>query len=250
MIATYRNTSLSSPLSPSELDTQISVRPSEAEEADQRLVRHTLNLINGYKNILVRTIETDILVLVISYIGKVELNGIEIYAYLTNSGRCYSIKQIIRELGSDIFLALPFFYAFTEPDTVSSFYGKGKCKAYDVSVKRERKVISQMFLSSLAKTHQCNIQSHWHTCEFCVAAIRIKTWYTRCSSTGQIREVYRRRLAPTTTKQGCTTPTYLLCFLSSWVFVETVCRRTRYSWPWTMALEYKFQGRVPTFMVD
>ena len=57
MIATYRNTSLSSPFSPSELDTQVSVRPSEAEEADQRLVRHTLNLINGYKNILVRMIE-------------------------------------------------------------------------------------------------------------------------------------------------------------------------------------------------
>ena len=111
MIATYRKTSLSSPFSPSELDTHVSVRPSEAEEADQRLVRHTLNLINGYKNILVRTIETDILVLVISCIGKVELNGIEIYAYLINSDRCYSIKQIIRELGSDIFLALPFFYA-------------------------------------------------------------------------------------------------------------------------------------------
>ena len=111
MIATYKKTSLSSPFSPSELDTQVSVRPSEAEEADQRLVRHTLNLINGYKNIFVRTIETDILVLVISYIGKVELNDIEIYAYLINSGRCYSIKQIIREFGSDIFLALPFFYA-------------------------------------------------------------------------------------------------------------------------------------------
>ena len=173
MIATYKKTSLSSPFSPSELDTQVSVRPSEAEEADQRLVRHTLNLINGYKNIFVRTIETDILVLVISYIGKVELNDIEIYAYLINSDRCYSIKQIIRELGSDISLALPFFYASWY------CYGKGKCKAYDVSVKRERKVISQMFLSSLAKTHQCNIQSHWHTCEFCVAAVRIEIWHTR-----------------------------------------------------------------------
>ena len=111
MIATYRNISLSSPFSPSELDTQVSVRPSEAEETDQRLVRHILNLINGYKNILVCTTETDISVLVISYISKVELNDIEIYAYLINSDRCYSIKQIKRELGSDIFLAFPFLYA-------------------------------------------------------------------------------------------------------------------------------------------
>ena len=77
MIATYRNTSLSSPSSCSEFNTQVSVRPCEAEEADQRLVRYTLNLINnGYKNILVRTIDTDILVLLISYIGQVELNDI------------------------------------------------------------------------------------------------------------------------------------------------------------------------------
>ena len=66
MIATYRNPSLSSPLSPSELDSQISVGPCEAEEEDECLVRHALNLINGYKNILVCTIEIDVLVLVIS----------------------------------------------------------------------------------------------------------------------------------------------------------------------------------------
>ena len=66
MIATYRNTSPSSPSFCSELDTVVSVRSCEAEEADQRLVRHTLNLIdNGYKNILVRTIDTDVLVLLI-----------------------------------------------------------------------------------------------------------------------------------------------------------------------------------------
>ena len=134
MIATYRNTSLSSPLSLSELDSQVLVRPCEAEEADESLVRHTLNLINGCKNI-----ETDVLVLVVSYIGKVELNDTEIHAYVINSVRCYSIKQIIGELGSDIFFILPFFYAFTERDTVSIFCVKGKCKAYDVWVKSERK---------------------------------------------------------------------------------------------------------------
>ena len=103
-------------------------------------MRHTLSLINNnYKNILVCTIDTDVLVLPISYIGQVELNDIEIHAYLINSGRYYSIKQIIRELGSDIFLALQFFYVPTECDTVSSFYGKVKCKACDVWVKSEGK---------------------------------------------------------------------------------------------------------------
>ena len=100
MIATYRNTSLSSPSSWSELDTQVSVS--------------TLY-------ILMRTIDTEVLVLLISYIGKVELNDIEIHVYIINSDRYYNIKQIIRELGSDIFLALLFFYAFTGCDSFLQF---------------------------------------------------------------------------------------------------------------------------------
>ena len=139
MIATYRNTSLSFPLSPSELDSQILVRHCEAEEADESLVRQTLNLINGCKNILVCTIETDVLVLVISYISKVELNDIEIHAYVINLDRCYSIKQIIGELGSDFFFLLTLLLCFHWSDNVSSFYRKGKSKAYDVWVKSERK---------------------------------------------------------------------------------------------------------------
>ena len=64
---------------------------------------------NGYKNILAPTIDADVLVLLISYIRQVELNDIEIHAYLLNLDRYYNIKQIIRELGSDISLALPSF---------------------------------------------------------------------------------------------------------------------------------------------
>ena len=59
---------------------------------------------------------------------------------MINPGRYFNIKQIIREFGSDIFFALPFFYSFTACDIVSSFYSKGKCKAYDVWVKCERTV--------------------------------------------------------------------------------------------------------------
>ena len=84
------------------------------------------------------TIDTYLLLLLISYIGQDELNDIEIHAYLINSDRYNNIKQIIRELGSIIFLALPFFFAFTGCDSVSSFYGKCKCNAYDVWVKSER----------------------------------------------------------------------------------------------------------------
>ena len=133
MISTYTNTLLCSPPSCSELDTLVVVRPCEVQETDQRLARHALNLIShGYKNILVPTIDTDVLVLFILNIGQVELNDREIHAYLINPDKYYHIKQIIQELGSNTFVTLPFFHTFTGCDKVSSFYGKGKCKAYDV----------------------------------------------------------------------------------------------------------------------
>ena len=62
LVATHKNTSLASRTSCLELDQHVPVRPCTAEDADQRLVRHTLNMIqNGYKNILVHTIDTDVL---------------------------------------------------------------------------------------------------------------------------------------------------------------------------------------------
>ncbi len=134
LVATYKNTSLVSQTSCSELDQHVPVRPCGAEEADQRLVRHTLNLIsNGYKNILVRTIDTDVLTLLISHISQLELgDDVYIHAYLINSVKYYDIIKTIRTLGLDTCHALPFFYAFSGCEIVSSFFGKGKCKMFDV----------------------------------------------------------------------------------------------------------------------
>ena len=131
-MVTYKNTTLTSQPSCSKLDQHFPFRPCEAEEVDQRLVRHTLNLIqNVYKNVLVLKIDTDVLVLLISCIGRIEL-GVDIHAYLINSELYYGIRAIIQELESNICRALPFFYALSGCNTVSSFYGKGKCKACDV----------------------------------------------------------------------------------------------------------------------
>ena len=94
---------------------------------------------NGYKNILLRTIDTDVLVLLISHIGRVELGDVDIHAYLINSEIYHGIRAIIQELESNICPALPFFYALSGCDTASSFYGKGKCKRMIVWLKRSQK---------------------------------------------------------------------------------------------------------------
>ena len=56
--------------------------------------------------------------------------------YLFEVGQLLLLHQIDQELGS---FALPFFYSFTGCDMASSYYGKGKRKAYDVWVKSERR---------------------------------------------------------------------------------------------------------------
>ena len=82
---------------------------------------------------MVRTVDTDVLILLISHISQVELgDDVNIHAYLINSDEYKDIKTVIRMLGPDICRALPFFYAFSGSDIVSSFFGKGKCKMFDV----------------------------------------------------------------------------------------------------------------------
>ena len=73
LITTFKDTFLCSfdpePLSQSD----ISITKCQSEEADQNLIRHTLHIIENYihfKRIVVRTIDTDFLILLISYIGQ------------------------------------------------------------------------------------------------------------------------------------------------------------------------------------
>ena len=51
----------------------------------------------------------------------------------------YNILSLIEHLTIDICKALPFFYAFTECDTVSSFNGKGECTCFDTWMESKKK---------------------------------------------------------------------------------------------------------------
>ena len=109
-----------------------------SEEAEQSLIRHALHCVStcySYKII----VDTDVLVLLISYISQhVQLiNDIDIYAELVNLSKIYDIKRIVEELGLEVCKALPFIYALTACDITSSFYGKGKSKAWDTWMKSE-----------------------------------------------------------------------------------------------------------------
>ena len=120
------------------------IRKCQSEEANQRVIHHTLHCIGQqiYKQIVVQTIDTDFLILVISYLGgfiSYDTSAVNVYAEMINSSIFYDIGKIIAFLGPDIFKALSFFCAFTRCNIVASFYGKGKCKAWDTWMGSEHK---------------------------------------------------------------------------------------------------------------
>ena len=136
LITTWKETVLCSFDAEPLHQSDISITKCQSEEADQRIVRHVLHAIDNYaqfKRIIVNTIDTDVLVLLISYVGRVEEMDpdMEIYAYLTSGKKYYNIVEISKSLGKEVCLALPFFYCLTGCDTVSSLTGKGKCKGWD-----------------------------------------------------------------------------------------------------------------------
>ena len=119
---------------------------STAEEADQKLVRHALHCIKEeYTDIEIQSIDYDVLILLLAYVATTmeSSNGSNhtniFFKLITPNPTWYNVKFLIKELGTDICKALPFFYAFTGCDTVPSFSGKGKCTFWDHWMKSEMK---------------------------------------------------------------------------------------------------------------
>ena len=87
--------------------------------------------------ILLHTVDTDVLILAIAFVEKLqEFQGnqtIELWdGFGTGANLRYiAAHDISSKLKPQVSKALPFFYAFTGCDTVSSFYGKGKKTAMD-----------------------------------------------------------------------------------------------------------------------
>ena len=117
---------------------------STSEEADQKIARHALHCINeNYAVVIIHSIDYDVLILLISYVAQ----QMDIDAFRTNlffkmvssSNTWYDIISLVNEMGIDICKALPFFFAYTGCDTVSSFHSKGKCTMWDHWMKSEIK---------------------------------------------------------------------------------------------------------------
>ncbi len=99
------------------------------EEADTRLVVHIVHAIhNGHGKILVRTVDTDVIVILVGkFFYLLSLNSdISIWVAF-GKGKSFSywhINSICTFLGEEKALGLPVFHSLTGSDTTSGFFGK------------------------------------------------------------------------------------------------------------------------------
>ena len=132
------------------LHSRSRINKCTSEEADARLVRHTIDCVgHGYDRVVVRTVDTDLLILLIGNISYMnELGDSTIYAlHGSGSTSYYNITEMGLEFGDQVSKALPFQYAFTGCDTTSSFFHIGKCKWFDYWINcPEKDTLTSVFL--------------------------------------------------------------------------------------------------------
>ena len=126
------------------------------EEADQKLVRHMIHCTRaGYKHILVKTVDIDVILLLLSYrhyAGNLETNVFASFG-VGKSACFYDINSIAKKFGEETCRALPFFHTFTGCDNVSSFFNHGKCKFWDRwDEYQEKDVLTDVFIELSTKS--------------------------------------------------------------------------------------------------
>ena len=102
------------------------------EEADKRIMLHVYIASQcGYRRVMIRTIDTDVVVLAVSKMQDIVVDELWIAFGTGKHFRYLAIHDIAAQLGHQKAKALPMLNALTGCDTISFFSGKGKRKAWD-----------------------------------------------------------------------------------------------------------------------
>jgi len=104
------------------------------EEADTKICVHVNDALKkGAHNILISTVDTDVVVLLVSLYCQLydTFSNCNIWVVFGTGKhfRYYDISYICQNLGVQTCQALPYFHAITGCDTTSQFLGKGKKSA-------------------------------------------------------------------------------------------------------------------------
>ena len=106
--------------------------PCKHEEADTRILLHLEDAVKeGYTNMSIRTVDTDVLVLAVTAAQRLKIPELWVSFGTGKNFRHLPAHEMANGLGPERCMALPMFHAFTGCDTVSSFAGRGKKTAWD-----------------------------------------------------------------------------------------------------------------------
>ena len=128
LIITVGESILSKPL----LDNLDSISSCTHEEADTCMLLHACHAVHhGHEKLLIRTVDTDVVVLAVSVMQALG-EQVELWvAFGTGKHfRYLAAHKVANRLGPKKAVALPMFHALTGCDTVSSFVGYGKKTAW------------------------------------------------------------------------------------------------------------------------
>ena len=140
--------------------------PCDHEEADSRQMLHLTNAIDeGYQKILIRTVDTDVVVLGIAAAANSGVRELWLSFGTDSHHRYIPAHEIAASIGPRKSLALPFFHAFTGCDTGSAFHKREKKPACDTWKAYDE--VTQTFLSLRTSRsidrRFCNSREVYHT---------------------------------------------------------------------------------------
>lgn len=109
--------------------------PCNHEEADTRIVIHVLHALqSGCKSVLIRTVDTDIVVILVGKFGRLIAERSDADIWIAFGMRKHftfiSVNRVCASLGETKAACLPVFHALSGCDTTSAFVGKGKHSAW------------------------------------------------------------------------------------------------------------------------
>ena len=111
---------------------------SSQEEADTRLILHVLAELEADNTILVKSVDTDVLILLLHFfceISDMSLTNIYIQLGHDKNSHFLSINNIVENLGADMCKKLLVIHCLTGCDTTNAMYKIGKKIAFDVLYK-------------------------------------------------------------------------------------------------------------------
>ena len=113
--------------------TTASLAPCTQEEADTRILLHVSDAVtHGYGKVMIRTVNSDVLVLAISAVQQLNIDELWIAFSSGKSFRYLPAHEMAHALGPQKCIALPFVHAFSGCDTVPCFAGCGKKTVWNV----------------------------------------------------------------------------------------------------------------------